>query len=335
MKRRAVGTAYTMSPEIASGEGKYTQKTDVWALGVVAWILLAGDAPFVKEEDDLKDKNKLSKLLNARYSFGITWEGRGISEYGKDFVRRCLKRNPGDRWTVKEALDYVQGTWIPKLEGDYKGKEAALKLQRSISARRRIGDAAAINVEDVNRFCNYGRLKKTILMTMARTMERSEVDRLREIFLTADTEDSGTISMVDLKKSLNQINSSMDETDMEKIFDGIDQDQSGQIHWVEFLAALSESHGLITMDRLATVFDRLDTEGKGHISHENLKVILGKDYDEEVVENMIKEADVKKNGQIDYDEFLQLMFANPESGDVAVGKIHDDTKTIESLQKTQ
>lgn len=330
-KRRAVGTAYTMSPEIASGEGEYTRKTDMWALGVVAWILLAGDAPFVKEADDLKDKDKLNRLLNARYTFGITWQGRGISEYGKDFVRRCLKRQPGDRWTAKEALDYVQGTWIPKLEGDYEGKEAALKLQRSISARRRSGEGADINVEDVNKFCNYGRLKKTILMTMARTMERSEVDTLREIFLTADTEDTGTIGIVQLKKSLRQLNSSMNEKDIEKIFEGIDQDQSGRIHWAEFLAALSESHGLITMDRLATAFDRLDTEGKGYISHENLKVILGKDYDKEIVESMIKEADFKNNGQIDYEEFLQLMFANPEGGAAAVGRIDDSKTTLESI----
>jgi len=329
--RRAVGTAYTMSPEIAGGDGKYTYKTDMWSLGVVAWILLAGDAPFVKGADDLKDKAKLDKLLNARYSFGVTWKGRGISQYGYDFVRKSLKRRPEDRWTAKEALEFVQNTWIPKLEGDYEGKEEARKLQKSVSSKKRLGEAVDIDVEDVNRFCNYGRLKKTILMTMARTIERSEVDRLREIFLTVDTEDAGTISIVELKKSLSKLNSSMDDSDIEKIFEGIDQDQSGQIHWAEFLAALSESHGLITMDRLAAVFDRLDTEGKGYISHENLKVILGKDYDKDVVEGMIKEADFKNNGQIDYEEFLQLMFANPESGDVAVGSINDSRKVVASL----
>jgi hypothetical protein len=35
---------------------------------------------------------------------------------------------------------------------------------------------------------------------------------------------------------------------------------------------------------------------------------------------MIKEADYKHNGQIDYDEFLRLMFADPESGLDVLGK---------------
>jgi hypothetical protein len=35
---------------------------------------------------------------------------------------------------------------------------------------------------------------------------------------------------------------------------------------------------------------------------------------------MINEADYKHDGQIDYDEFLRLMFADPESGLDVLGK---------------
>ncbi len=63
---------YTMSPETASllssskdGRvgGEYnTDKIDVWALGVVTFVVLSGEFPFIKTSADLKDKNLIDKL---------------------------------------------------------------------------------------------------------------------------------------------------------------------------------------------------------------------------------------------------------------------------------
>lgn len=65
-------TPYTMSPETASsfssskdgrvGGEDITDKTDVWALGVVTFIVLSGEFPFIKTSADLKDKNLIDKL---------------------------------------------------------------------------------------------------------------------------------------------------------------------------------------------------------------------------------------------------------------------------------
>ena len=75
------------------------------------------------------------------------------------------------------------------------------------------------------------------------------------------------------------------------------------------------------MERLAEAFDRIDSDGKGFISHDDLKEVLGDDYDQNLVDQMIQEADFKKNGQVDYEEFLELMFGDPGSGFAAVGDV--------------
>lgn len=75
ISRKAIGTSYTLCPELASKTGTYTDKSDIWSLGVCAWVLLSGDFPFIRTEADLDDKFKLNRLINAQYKFGITWSG--------------------------------------------------------------------------------------------------------------------------------------------------------------------------------------------------------------------------------------------------------------------
>jgi calcium-dependent protein kinase len=145
-------------------------------------------------------------------------------------------------------------------------------------------------------------------------MDRSDMGKLREIFLQADTENTGTITMQELISSIRRVSPDIDEKRTKDLFSGIDRDKSGHIHYAEFLAALAESHGLVTLNRLSEAFDRIDTDGKGWIGHEDLKRILGKDYDKETVDKMIEEGDFKKNGKIDYEELLQLMFSDPAKG---------------------
>lgn len=345
-EREFGGAAYTLSPEIASKSGPYTKKSDVWSIGVIVWKLLAGDFPFLKTWEDLEDEQKKQKLIQAQHQFGITWRGRGISEHAKEFVRSCLHRDPNDRWTASEALEFLQETWIPSLQEQAtkederiaaivnaspkkNGKKTIIKkapddpttvLKKAIVSKRRTNDKFEINLDGVKKFSQYGQLKKTFLITMANTMDRQEAGALRELFLYVDTTHSGTITWEEFKDAMERVEgANADEQEIKELFSAIDHDQSGQIHYNEFVAANLESQGLINMDRLADVFDRIDTTGKGYISKDDLKAILGQNYSKEVVDTMIEEADFKKNGQIDYDEFLQLMFEGEFNRDARDG----------------
>jgi len=380
-------TPYTMSPEAVSNNNeKMTDKTDVWAVGVITFIMLSGEFPFIKTNSDCKDQTKMDKLRGANFHFGITWKGRGITSFAKEFVKGCLQADPKKRWTAKEALQHLQTGWAPQVDriwdkwqeqikkntkpefitpqdlpgdddeeddvddetGSTGSPSALLKenddnvlaaydpqtrarnikthVQKLVRKKKAEGpidttEHVKIDMEEIERYTKFGLMKKTILITMANTMDRGDVGRLREFFLKSDTLHTGTITLEELIAAFRQVSPEVDEKRVEELFVGIDRDKSGHIHYAEFLAALAESHGLVTLDRLAEAFDRIDTDGKGYITHEDLKSILGKDYDKKEVDEMIVEGDFKKNNKIDYEELLQLMFSDPVKGDALAGSV--------------
>lgn len=366
---KACGTIYTAAPELLVGTG-YTEQTDIWSIGIVAWVLLSATYPFMRSIEEMKDEAKKEQLSNARYTFGQEWEDRHISKHGKEFVANCLRKHPGARWFASDALEYVEDQWIPYLENlapslldteeeshpansathqgssspdgsgqDQSGTESAVScngdgdekepsppkrnpLERSVASTKKRIKMRSDVLEGMQSFAEHSELKKTILMTMAYTMDKSSLNELRDLFTVLDSQGTGTITLVDLQNALGQMHSDkhMDDATIEKLFQGIDVDRSGQVHYNEFLAAVAESQGLITMEHLAGAFDRLDSSGKGYISKDDLRNILGGDRDEALVNRMMDEADIKKNGQIDYDEFLRLMFEDPTKGVDAIGR---------------
>lgn len=67
-----VRTPYTISPETAkvlltsknahASDEIMTDKKDVWAVGIITFILLSGEFPFIKSNSDLKDPDKMESL---------------------------------------------------------------------------------------------------------------------------------------------------------------------------------------------------------------------------------------------------------------------------------
>jgi serine/threonine protein kinase len=91
-----VGTCYYMSPELLKGQ--YNRSTDIWSIGVIAYILLCGYPPFNGNDD----KEIVSAIHRGNYTFIDGWDG--VSVQALDFIKCLMRRDPRRRFTAKEAL---------------------------------------------------------------------------------------------------------------------------------------------------------------------------------------------------------------------------------------
>ncbi|XP_058390925.1 calcium/calmodulin-dependent protein kinase type 1B isoform X2 [Diceros bicornis minor] len=99
----ACGTPGYVAPELLE-QKPYGKAVDVWALGVISYILLCGYPPFYDESDP----ELFSQILRASYEFDSPfWDD--ISESAKDFIRHLLERDPQKRFTCQQALQHL---WI-------------------------------------------------------------------------------------------------------------------------------------------------------------------------------------------------------------------------------
>ena len=72
-----------MAPEMFLGN--YTEKCDMWSLGVIVYALLNGSLPF----DGVTEDEVIAKILARRFSCGLSWQPIG-SIAGSEMGMRSL-----------------------------------------------------------------------------------------------------------------------------------------------------------------------------------------------------------------------------------------------------
>lgn len=101
------GTPTYVAPEILSEKG-YGLEVDMWAAGVILYILLCGFPPFRSPE---RDQDELFNIIQqGQFEFlAPYWDN--ISDAAKDLVRHLLVVDPKKRYTAHQVL---QHPWIER-----------------------------------------------------------------------------------------------------------------------------------------------------------------------------------------------------------------------------
>jgi len=130
----------------------YGTKADMWSIGVILYILLAGYPPF-----NGNNQRELFRLIKkGRYVFHEQYWG-SISDDAKDLVSKLLVVDPKDRLTASEAL---QTDWMGKTSRSLVTRDLGQSLIqfKKFNAKRKMKQAvlAAIAMKKMSHFVGMG-----------------------------------------------------------------------------------------------------------------------------------------------------------------------------------
>ena len=275
-----VGTAYYMSPEVL--QGNYDNKCDIWACGVILYIMLCGYPPF----DGDTENDILKAISRKKFSFPEE-EWKSVSDDAKDLIKHMIC-DPDKRYNAEMILNHP---WIEK------------------NAPNSKGNLAKFNAHSLKNFGNLYKLTKYVLGFIASRINEEDISHLRQIFEEIDTNKSGTLNINEIKEGIDKMEKEREIKEEEKdlIIKQIDTDKSSKIEYNEFLTACLEQKVYLREENLLSSFMMLDYDGSGKISKSEIKKALNGDIDNETLEKIIQEFDLNGDGEIDYKEFVAGM----------------------------
>ncbi|NWX20640.1 DCLK3 kinase, partial [Aegotheles bennettii] len=131
------GTPTYVAPEILAEKG-YGLEVDMWAAGVILYILLCGFPPFRSQDRDQEELFQIIQL--GHYEFlSPYWDN--ISAAAKDLITRLLIVDPQKRYTARQVLQHPWIRTAGKTNSRNLQREVTINIERHFRAQRRKGVA--------------------------------------------------------------------------------------------------------------------------------------------------------------------------------------------------
>ncbi|KAL0676711.1 hypothetical protein Bca4012_004692 [Brassica carinata] len=145
------------------------------------------------------------------------------------------------------------------------------------------------------------------LATVIRSLDQNPTEQeLQDMINEIDSDGNGTIEFSEfLNLMANKIQETDADEELKEAFKVFDKDQNGYISASEKVSVLRRRKVNCLRLRASWHGDFLDDNELRHVM-----ISLGEKLTDEEVDQMIKEADLDGDGQVNYDEFVRMMMAS-------------------------
>lgn len=145
-------------------------------------------------------------------------------------------------------------------------------------------------------------------------LSQEEIDGCREAFLAFDKDRSGTIDVWELKQVLEAMGQKPSEEELFQMISEVDESMSGSIDFAEFLRVIeNQKERAENFDDESDLIDAYVACGgmpdkSGFVKRETLVKIIKHDFGLPIdIEELINKIDADGSGEIEFDEFKDLL----------------------------
>jgi len=282
-----VGTPYYLAPESAAGNryirtGKVLMSSDLWAIGIITYVLMTGRPPF----NGHSNQEIFSNIMKKPLRFPTTVK---LSDSFVKFCQTILKKSPKKRMTLEDALD---DPWVKGID------TSEQKLSKEV-------------LRVLRQFNRQSKLKKAVTKTLAQHMGKEPKHKVEEHFKRLDKNGNGALSVDELSLLLMDMGYTKSKAleEAKTIIKTSDDDHSGSIEFEEFATIWQRKLLTVNDSYIHSVFNVLDTDGNGKIDASELAQVLHmtNEGDDEKIKELIEEVDTDHDNMISFKEFRNAM----------------------------
>merc|ERR1711971_334485 len=167
------------------------------------------------------------------------------------------------------------------------------------------------NLEDQQKTFTPRNKDEQLKATMADQLTEEQIAEFKEAFSLFDKDGDGTITTKELGTVMRSLGQNPTEAELMDMIQEIGADGSGTIDFPEFLTMMARKmKDSDSEEEILEAFKVFDKDGNGFISAAELRHImtnLGEKLTDEEVDEMIREADIDGDGQVNTRKFVTMM----------------------------
>ena len=280
-----IGTLVYCSPEVLSTN--YNAGCDIWASGVLMYVLLSGRFPFLGKTEEEIEK----KILSGKFEFDEELF-KDVSEEAKDLITQCLKYDVNQRITIHEALNHK---FFYNLYHSNKFTEDEIKRLKNIVL-----------------YNENSKFYQLVFAYLSHNFSDNKLlNDLNNIYYKIDKNCDWKITKAELFKAYKAAEIFISQEQIEKMMDSMDFDKNGHVDYEEFIRMCIPKERLFTEENLENAFMSFDKDKNGFITaSEILDFIQGNRNLSEEAKKAIKEEILEVADEIIYkNEFKNLMLS--------------------------
>ena len=258
-------------------KGNYGCHADVWALGVLGYLLLTGKFPFSSGRD--YDTEQL--ILNQAIDFSAISDPKAA-----DFVRLCLQKETKDRMVPSKLIEHK---FFKEAQRD-KAKEP-MDIDFKLFTDLRKKDKLAASFYHI------------IVMFLLDDTERRDLELWFDEF---DANGDRKISFQEYFAKLSSKTSQPTVEEAKELFAKLDHDSSGTIEWSEFVTAFVNVRKALTEEKIKQCFALFADPDSQTIKLEKVQsVFIRGTESQRAISTSLK--DYGKDEEMTYPQFEKMM----------------------------